>query len=114
MRALVYLRFHGVLTQVFKTLKVLQKERYGKEYVFAIIKKLLVGEVAIIISQKKTKFIFLFVGASIFVKAQDEYKNVMPQNINAVDTTKNAQTLNAAASTFAAGYDYKKDWRLLY
>jgi hypothetical protein len=63
---------------------------------------------------KKTIALLLSFAAFIHAKAQDDYKNVMLQNIRLLDTTKEAQVLSTAASTFAAIYDYKKEWHPLY
>ena len=58
-------------------------------------------------------FVLLFV-YTYCAKAQDEYKTVMLQSIHGLDTTMDVQTLSGLATTFAAVYDYKKDWHPLY
>lgn len=63
---------------------------------------------------KSLSFFILFVAPCISVSAQNDYKNAMIQNIQALDTTKDAQTLTSIAATFAAIYEFKKEWHPLY
>jgi hypothetical protein len=63
---------------------------------------------------KKIIVIMLLTASFYQVKAQEEYKTAMLENIQALDTTKDIQSLNSLASTFAAIYNFKKDWHPLY
>src|SRR5260221_2949662 len=49
-----------------------------------------------------------------FTKAQDDYKKVMLENIQAMDTVTNAQSLNNLVSVFTAVLEVKKAWHPLY
>ncbi len=63
---------------------------------------------------KKTIYFVLCFATALCARSQNEYRNVMLQNIRALDTTTNAQTLKGIASTFAAIYSHKKEWLPLY
>jgi tetratricopeptide (TPR) repeat protein len=63
----------------------------------------------------KTSFmLFSMLFVFSFTKAQDDYKKVMLENIKALDTAADTQSLNKLVSVFTAVYDVKKDWHPLY
>jgi hypothetical protein len=64
---------------------------------------------------KQTIFLISFVLALLQATAQEDYKTVMLQSIQALDTTsKDAQNLVRLASTFEALHTYGKSWQPLY
>jgi hypothetical protein len=66
------------------------------------------------IVMKKITLSVLFFAIALCARSQGEYRNVMLQNIRALDTTTDAQKIKAIASTFSAIYSHKKDWLPLY
>jgi hypothetical protein len=63
---------------------------------------------------KKTILLLSVILASYFGKTQDDYTKVMLDNIRAMDTTTEAQSLASLTSIFSAIYEVKKDWHPLY
>lgn len=63
---------------------------------------------------KTTIMLFAMLLVFSYAKSQDDYKKVMLENIQALDTIADAQSLNKLASVFTAVYDVKKDWHPLY
>ncbi|MDB4902042.1 MAG: hypothetical protein JWQ63_1323 [Mucilaginibacter sp.] len=63
---------------------------------------------------KTTLMLFAMLLIFSFTKAQDDYKKVMLENIQALDTAADTQSLNKLVSVFTAVYDVKKDWHPLY
>src|SRR5258708_4245298 len=63
---------------------------------------------------KTTIMLFAMLLIFSFAKAQDNYKKGMLENIKALDTVSDIQSLNKLVSAFAAVYDVKKDWHPFY
>jgi hypothetical protein len=63
---------------------------------------------------KKIITLISLLSTTIFANAQDDYQTAMQENIRAVDSVKDAQTLTGITATFAALYDAKKEWQPLY
>ncbi len=63
---------------------------------------------------KRIISIIAFVALFICAKAQENYEQIMKQNIQLLDSAKDANTLSRSASVFAVIYAGKKDWHPLY